>query len=121
MLYCASGKPNQKVPAAGTTTTMKLLASERKKIMKEMGKSPILSGNQKVTRPGFGIGAVMTALDAAGYTLDTVTADMIAADKGNIMLPFAHTLTDEVIDNSRIVFAWELLSPERVEIIAYIS
>ncbi len=100
---------------------MKLLASERKKILKEMHKSAILGGNEKVARPGFGIGAVMTALDAAGYSLDTVKAEQIQEDKGSILLPFAHSLTDQIVENSRIVFSWETLSPGRVEIIGYLS
>ena len=114
-------------------STGRISASERNKISKQLGASPVLQGNEKVHKPSEGIKYVVQALDRVGFQLDMVTGDILLGDKGQRLLPFFRKSVTpnqegEPIQNSRISFTWEVTSvsstnslDKKFEIIAYVT
>ena len=110
---------------------MRLTSSTRRNLSKAIHASPVLTGNQKVHKPGAAISALAAACTAAGFTLDMVSGDLLLGDKGTRHLPFraalpegADPFTEGEAVETCIVFVWENLGRGRdgqpeFEIIAY--
>lgn len=106
----------------------KLSNSERNQIGKAFTKLG-LDGNGRFVKKEHGLQAITSALSSLGFQLNLVSADMIMGDKGSRNFIFRRAndpgqdpFTEKPeIDNSRIVFTWELLPHERYEILAYAS
>lgn len=113
---------------AGEQKPERISNSERNKIGNAFAKLG-LDGNGRFVKKEHGLGAVNSALQSLGFQLDMVSADIIMGDKGSRNFTFrrvndegqdAFTEKPEII-NSRIVFNWELLSPDKFEVLAYAS
>lgn len=108
--------------------TNRLSASERRMIGKAFAERG-LDGNGRFEKKEGGLGAITDALNSLGFQLDMVSGDLILGDKGTRAFIFRRVNTPgqdpftqkDEIPNSRIVFNWELLSPNKFEILAYAS
>lgn len=106
----------------------KLSSSERNKISAGFAKAG-LDGNGRFVKKEHGLQAVSQVLSSLGFQLDMVSGDLIMGDKGSrnfifrrVNTPGQDTFTENPeISNSRIAFVWELLSPNKYEILAYAS
>ena len=106
----------------------RLSASERKLIGKAFAERG-LDGNGRFEKKEHGLSAITDALHTLGFQLDMVSGDLIMGDKGTRAFIYRRAndqgqdpFTEKPeIQNSRIVFNWELLSPGKFEVLAYAS
>jgi hypothetical protein len=116
------------IKEAGEQKPERVSNSERNQLGKAFAKLG-LDGNGRFVKKEYGLGAVTSALNSLGFQLDMVTLDTIMGDKGSRNFTYRRkndegqdpfTEKPEII-NSRIVFTWELLAPDKFEILAYAS
>lgn len=92
---------------------------ERTAITKEILKSDTLRGLDRSKTKGQAITEIALALERAGFTLDTVTGDILLGDHGSRFLSFSEN--GETVENAAIYFVWEKLDDVRYEFLAYVS
>ena len=116
------------IEEAGEQKPEKISNGERNKLGKEFAKLG-LDGNGRFVKKEYGLRAVTSVLDSLGFQLDMVTLDTIMGDKGSRNFVYRRK-NDEGQDpfsekpeiiNSRIVFTWELLAPDKFEVLVYAS
>jgi len=119
---------NTDIREMAANTTNKLSNSEKNKIGLAFKKAG-LDGNGRFVKKEQGLRAVTDALSSLGFDLGMVSSDMIMGDTGSRNFIFRRAnaegqdpFTEQPeIPNSRIVFNWTLLAPDRYEILAYAS
>jgi len=103
--------------------TTKTTAATRRRISNELASTPATNGCLRTLSKGMVLNVICDILRKSGYTLDTVTGDILLGDKGNRILP---VITDDentsTVDNMAISFTWEKLDENgSMEYIAYVA